>query len=278
MWPQRGTTFLPAGASAYRHLLEPEKDGEGFFLNGRATWWVRAGEACGGLAQPWGKKERSRRPLDHSSWDPSARSAAPPLPRRFEHPHTGSCGYGRLDGYAFGTDAVAAMPDVNPDWKAGSCGRCYELKCRGIRARRWRQGTGRGSRGGGENRARAGCLGCLLHFPRHCLPTHLPAPRPAGPPPPPCQAAPTALWTWIAPMPATTTAPRSSSRLWTPAPARATRWGGGTGEGPPAQGRAGQEPCKGKPAPAPHLRRPAHPSPAAAEVVLRRRRPGTFRP
>ncbi|PRW57356.1 sorting nexin 2B [Chlorella sorokiniana] len=53
----------------------------------------------------------------------------------FEHPYTGSCGYGRLDGYAFGPDAVAAMPDVNPDWKAGSCGRCYELKCRGIQAR-----------------------------------------------------------------------------------------------------------------------------------------------
>lgn len=69
---------------------------------------------------------------------PASRLIQPPLPlpHRFEHPHTGSCGYGRLDGYAFGADAVAAMPDVNPDWKAGSCGRCYELKCRGIQARR----------------------------------------------------------------------------------------------------------------------------------------------
>jgi hypothetical protein len=29
--------------------------------------------------------------------------------------------------------AVAAMPDVFPDY-AGSCGRCYEIKCRGIQA------------------------------------------------------------------------------------------------------------------------------------------------
>lgn len=30
----------------------------------------------------------------------------------FEHPWTGSCGYGKLDTYQFGNDAVAAMPDV----------------------------------------------------------------------------------------------------------------------------------------------------------------------
>lgn len=44
-----------------------QPDADGFFTNGRATW--------------------------------------------FEHPHTGSCGYGRLDGYAFGVDAVTALPD-----------------------------------------------------------------------------------------------------------------------------------------------------------------------
>ncbi|KAL4422664.1 hypothetical protein ABPG75_008861 [Micractinium tetrahymenae] len=52
----------------------------------------------------------------------------------FEHPYTGSCGYGKLDtGYSYGYDAVAAMPDVSPDYNS-SCGRCYELKCRGIQA------------------------------------------------------------------------------------------------------------------------------------------------
>eukprot|EP00887_Chlorella_sp_A99_P004756 scaffold4.g4756.t1 len=50
----------------------------------------------------------------------------------FEHPHTGSCGYGKLDAYAFGADAVAALPDTFlPDYNT-SCGRCYELRCRGI--------------------------------------------------------------------------------------------------------------------------------------------------
>ncbi|GAB4824145.1 hypothetical protein N2152v2_011191 [Parachlorella kessleri] len=51
----------------------------------------------------------------------------------FEHPWTGSCGYGKLDGYQFGYDAVAAMPDVFRDYNT-SCGRCYEVKCRGIQA------------------------------------------------------------------------------------------------------------------------------------------------
>ena len=41
---------------------------------------------------------------------------------RFEHPWTGSCGYGKLDGYQFGYDAVAAMPDVFRDFNT-SCGR-----------------------------------------------------------------------------------------------------------------------------------------------------------
>ena len=56
---------------AYRHLLQPEKDADGFFLNGRATW--------------------------------------------FEHPHTGSCGYGKR---------------CRPPWRA--ClreGRCVSISC-----------------------------------------------------------------------------------------------------------------------------------------------------
>lgn len=40
----------------------------------------------------------------------------------YDHPHTGSCGYGKLDGYTFGPDAVAAMPDVFRDYNT-SCGR-----------------------------------------------------------------------------------------------------------------------------------------------------------
>ncbi|KAI3438388.1 hypothetical protein D9Q98_000820 [Chlorella vulgaris] len=52
----------------------------------------------------------------------------------YEHPYTGSCGYGRLDPYEFGADAVAAMPDASPQFP-GSCGRCYEVRCRGIQAR-----------------------------------------------------------------------------------------------------------------------------------------------
>ena len=44
---------------------------------------------------------------------------------------------GKLEGYgSFGRDAVSAMPDIAADY-AGSCGRCYEVKCRGIQARRW---------------------------------------------------------------------------------------------------------------------------------------------
>lgn len=56
---------------------------------------------------------------------------------RYEHPRTGSCGLGRLDENfwktEFGVDAVAAMPDVYPEFNS-SCGRCYEIKCRGIQA------------------------------------------------------------------------------------------------------------------------------------------------
>ena len=55
---------------------------------------------------------------------PSAPSP-PFLPVRatwFENPYTGSCGYGKLDGCAYGYDAVAAMPDVSPDYPT-SCGR-----------------------------------------------------------------------------------------------------------------------------------------------------------
>lgn len=51
----------------------------------------------------------------------------------FDSPQVGSCGYGKLDPYKFGQDAVAAMPDVSPLYP-GSCGRCFELKCRGIQA------------------------------------------------------------------------------------------------------------------------------------------------
>lgn len=147
----------PHPCSAFRHLLEPEKDSEGFFLNGRATWWVAGLEDAGACTAsscfPGCERMHARQNC----------SPALPLLRRFEHPHTGSCGYGRLDGYAFGRDAVAAMPDVNPDWKAGSCGRCYELKCRGIRARRYdgvAVGGGRGGEGRSSHRA-----GCLLPFP-----------------------------------------------------------------------------------------------------------------
>ena len=41
----------------------------------------------------------------------------------------GSCGYTNRDGaLPFPRDAVAAAADANPDY-AGSCGRCYEVKC-----------------------------------------------------------------------------------------------------------------------------------------------------
>lgn len=106
-------------SAGYRHLVEAEKDSDGFYINGRATW--------------------------------------------FEHPHTGSCGYGRLDDghYAFGSDAVAAMPDVNPDFQRGACGRCYEVKCRGIHARRF---GGEGRRGGEEGEKGMGTT-CPSSFP-----------------------------------------------------------------------------------------------------------------
>lgn len=56
----------------------------------------------------------------------------------YNHPGQGSCGYGKLQGVEgykanFGIDSVAALPDVHPDFR-GSCGLCYEVKCRGIRA------------------------------------------------------------------------------------------------------------------------------------------------
>lgn len=57
----------------------------------------------------------------------------------FEHPHTGSCGYGHLDknfwmeDEYFSVDAVAALPDVHPMY-SHSCGLCFEIKCRGIQA------------------------------------------------------------------------------------------------------------------------------------------------
>jgi len=36
-WPICATTSYTPYA-AYRHLLEPQKDADGFFTNGRATW------------------------------------------------------------------------------------------------------------------------------------------------------------------------------------------------------------------------------------------------
>lgn len=56
----------------------------------------------------------------------------------YTHPHTGSCGYGKFQGIKgfnplFDIDAVAALPDTHPDYE-GSCGLCYEVKCRGIQA------------------------------------------------------------------------------------------------------------------------------------------------
>ncbi|KAL4859717.1 5'-3' exoribonuclease 2 [Chlorella vulgaris] len=40
----------------------------------------------------------------------------------YEHPYTGSCGYGRLDPYEFGVDAVAAMPDASPQFPGSADG------------------------------------------------------------------------------------------------------------------------------------------------------------
>jgi hypothetical protein len=42
----------------------------------------------------------------------------------------GSCGYTNGDGsIPFPNDAVAAPADANPDFP-GSCGRCYEVRCK----------------------------------------------------------------------------------------------------------------------------------------------------
>jgi hypothetical protein len=51
----------------------------------------------------------------------------------YSSPWVGGCGYGHLDNYPFKSNAIAAMPDVMPEYP-GSCGRCFEIKCRGIQA------------------------------------------------------------------------------------------------------------------------------------------------
>lgn len=80
----------------------------------------------------------------------------------YNSPWVGACGYGRLDHYQFGYDAIAAMANVSatssthsdvqkstsisrnaflllvdtqvmPEYP-GSCGRCFEIKCRGFQA------------------------------------------------------------------------------------------------------------------------------------------------
>lgn len=51
----------------------------------------------------------------------------------YNSPWVGACGYGRLDHYQFGYDAIAAMANVMPEYP-GSCGRCFEIKCRGFQA------------------------------------------------------------------------------------------------------------------------------------------------
>lgn len=51
----------------------------------------------------------------------------------FEHPYTGSCGYGIYDdNQPVLDDAVFAMPDTFDDYDQGYCGRCYEIKCRPL--------------------------------------------------------------------------------------------------------------------------------------------------
>ena len=246
---------------AYRHLLQPEKDADGFFLNGRATWFEHPHTGSCGYGKrcrpPWRACLREGRcvsisclPLCH------------PLPPRIPSPPPCTpCAAGKLEGYSsFGRDAVAAMPDVAADY-AGSCGRCYEIKCRGIQARRWV-----GLRRAGScplQWAAAGCGSTLLLMQYVALPFNTKHARL-----PACPAVPTALLTWTALTPATTPQPGLWSRLSTPAPARAMRCTGAGSTGGQADGM-------GQPASRPTLKplsqSIAYPTvlPPPAEVVLR---------